>query len=135
MVLVRLPWPKEQRALLQDCWRRKQLCIPTERNPGTETIEVQRNIGLPGTARASKLIPRLPRCSKHSLKSYSEATRNLSVLYSLCKCRILLVSSCEGNLLSEPKVYLASLPRNVYPEVWTSWRHWLAFGYDSSGQQ
>lgn len=69
MALVRLPWPREQRApLLQDCWRRKQLSIPTERNPGTETIEVQRNIGLPKNSLCLKAYPLPPQMQQALLK-------------------------------------------------------------------
>lgn len=127
-------WPGFQRAVLQNCGRRRQLSVPTERNPGTETIKVQRSIGLPRAARVSKPIPRFTDAAP-LFKIYIEATRNLCVLYFPSKCGILLVSSHEGDLLPESKVYLTSLPRNVYPEVCTSWRPCLALGCDSSRQQ
>lgn len=118
-----ISWPREQPAPWQECRRRKQLCIPTVRSPGAEALKVLRNAGCPGTAEPADSC--VPRCSKSSCKSYGEATGKKSW------CSVFSVQFQVGSfwLLHRKviyylnlKVYLASVPGNVYAEVHTSWK-------------
>lgn len=123
----------DQASLLKNyCSRRKQLCIPTERITGWKALRLRRTISLPRTVglQAYPLPPWV-----HSLKFYSKAIRTLCGLCSLSKCGFLLVFSCKGDLLPEVKVYLASLPGNMYPGGCTSRRLWLDLGHNSSRLQ
>lgn len=133
MALVRLPWPREQQAVLQNCWRRKHLCIPTERNPCTETSKFKGTQALqeqPGSWSLSPASPDAASTLKNPTAKWPE---------SLCSVFPVQVWDSPGLLmwrwLSGSKVNLASLPRNAYWDVCTSYRPWLALGHDSSDLQ
>lgn len=91
--------------------------------PPWEALKVLRNAGCPGTAEPADSC--VPRCSKSSCKSYGEATGKKSW------CSVFPVQFQVGSfwLLHRKviyylnlKVYLASVPGNVYAEVHTSWK-------------